>query len=342
LSRGGDKTVALYASHLADNGHDVIIETNIVDTVFPLSSKISIEAMPIKGAWGTVLWTLCHKRMDDILIADIIPLSVFLYVRNRKRVVYYAQDHNITHYAGWLMKSVVRALNYIGLSLFSIKTIAVSDEIARSLSKTYSARIEKVVMNGVNVAAFYPAPSEMLQTGKKGKKAILILSRRDQRKGFDIACQVVNKLIASGPAAFEVWTVGEAAEGVFSGVPHRHFGYVNEERMRSLYSSADLFLYPSRSEGYPLMVVEAFACRCPVVTTEAVTYAVNGQNAMVSKVGDVDSLAAHVLQVIQSPRLAETIVAHGYAYAQQHTLEMAKVSFEDTVKSIHLAVKAES
>jgi len=331
--------VALYASHLADIGHEVIIETNIVNTVFPLSPKITIEAIPIKSVGGTVLWTFCHKRSDDILIADIIPLSVFLYARHGKRVAYYAQDHNSTHYAGWLMRSLVKVLNFIGLTLFQIKTIAVSENIARSLEKEYNAREITVVENGVNNEVFYPAPSEDLKAEKEGRSAILVLSRSDQRKGFDLACQVVEQLGATESVPFEVWTVGEAADRSFPRVRHRHFGYVNEETMRSLFSSADLFLYPSRSEGYPLMVVEAFACRCPVVTTEAVPYAIHGENAMVSKIGDIDSMVAHVSQVMRSPEVATSIAAHGYTYAQQHTLAAAKAAFENTLASIHRAAK---
>jgi glycosyltransferase involved in cell wall biosynthesis len=105
--------------------------------------------------------------------------------------------------------------------------------------------------------------------------------------------------------------------------------------LRAILSSADVFLYPSRSEGSPLMVMEAFACRCPVVTTEAVPYAMHRINAMVSKVGDIDSLADDVCHVLGSSELAGAIASHGYDYAQDHTLQSAKASFENTIKSIY-------
>jgi hypothetical protein len=58
-------------------------------------------------------------------------------------------------------------------------------------------------------------------------------------------------------------------------------------------------------------------------------------NAMVSKVGDVDSLADHVCQILDSSELADAIASHGFDYAQEHTLQSAKASFENTIKSIY-------
>lgn len=45
----------------------------------------------------------------------------------------------------------------------------------------------------------------------------------------------------------------------------RFVGFVPEERMTDFYNSLDVFVFPSRIEGYGLPVVEAFACRKPVV-----------------------------------------------------------------------------
>jgi len=333
LSRGGDKMVLVYASHLADNGHEVHLETNIVDTVFPINNKIKIKPLALKGQLGTILSAIFWKRSVDLVIADIIPLAFALHFRNGNKVIYFAQDNNLTHYRNPLMRLLVMILNYIGLSYYQIRTIAVSTEISCILSEKYKAKIERVIPNGVDTSLFYPAPSESLMKRKNGRRAVVILSRSDQRKGFDIAQKVIEKVTAARSFPVEIWTVGEKAVEKFAGIAHRDFGYVQEQELREILSSADVFLYPSRSEGSPLMVMEAFACRCPVVTTEAVPYAIHRINAMVSKVGDIDSLADHVCKILESSELAGAIAAHGYDYAQDHTLQYAKASFENTIKS---------
>lgn len=42
-------------------------------------------------------------------------------------------------------------------------------------------------------------------------------------------------------------------------------GYVTNGQLSALYSAADLFLVPSKYEGFGLTVLEAFACGCPVI-----------------------------------------------------------------------------
>ncbi len=324
--------VADYASYLADNGYDVCFDVNELDTIFPINQKIKIVPIILTGKLGTIVSSLCIKRSPGIVIADIIPLAVSLYFRNRKNVVYFAQDYNETQYKNPLLKFFIRFLYYVGLSIFKIPTIAVSHEIGHILFEKFNAHVS-VVPNGVDTSNFYREPSEALQAERNGRKAILILSRGDRRKGFDIAQRVINKLISSCDIPFEVWTIGETAEGKLSGVIHRDFGYVQEAELRAILSSANLLLYPSRSEGFPLLVMEAFACKCPVVTTEAVSYAMHEVNAMVSKVEDVNSLSDQIARLLVFQDAADNIIENAYTYALTHRLDIARVQFENALRS---------
>jgi len=324
--------VLMYASHLADQGHEVSIEASTIDTIFIVNPKILIIPIRPKGQMVTMLSAFFKKRYAEVVIADIIPLAFALSFRNRKRVLYFAQDYNVTHYANVFMRFLVNILNHIGLNILKIRTITVSEELSQILSRQYKANIVRIIPNGVDASQFYFEPSPALKAEKNSKKSILILSRSDPRKGFDEARRIILNVKASCAGLFEIWTVGESAEGKFPGIPHRDFGYVPEATLRAIFSSADLFLYPSHSEGYGLMVIEAFACKCPVVTTVAIPYAVHEVNAMVSNIGDIDSLADHVRRLLVSSEPAQTIIANGYAYARGHTLDRAKGAFESALK----------
>lgn len=45
------------------------------------------------------------------------------------------------------------------------------------------------------------------------------------------------------------------------------FGYATEEELKNLYQNAKIFIYPSFYEGFGLPVLEAMACKCPVIAS---------------------------------------------------------------------------
>ena len=47
----------------------------------------------------------------------------------------------------------------------------------------------------------------------------------------------------------------------------KFLGYVPDEKLPALYTGAKAFLFPSLFEGFGLPILEAFACKCPVLTS---------------------------------------------------------------------------
>jgi glycosyltransferase involved in cell wall biosynthesis len=93
-------------------------------------------------------------------------------------------------------------------------------------------------------------------------------------------------------------------------------------------SSADVFLYPSRTDGFGLIVAEAFACKCPVVTTSAVPFAEDEVNALVSGSGNVDDLVARVSRMLADRALAVRLAERGYDLVRGMSLQAAGSRFE--------------
>lgn len=333
LSRGGDKMVLAHAAHLADEGYHVAIRANIVSTVFPVNPRINVEPLAFKGKLGTLLSSLVEKQDADVVIADIIPLVTLLKLSNLRKIIYFAQDYDESYYTNFLQKLLIRILYFVGLSLFKIPVIAVSHNLADTLRRRFKADAQ-VALNGVDTKVFYHDPSPELIAEKGKRKAILLLSRKDRRKGFDLATVVISQLKERLGDAFEVWTVGEKVRNFSENIIHRDFGYVDEEHLRNIFSSADLFLYPTRHEGLPLMPLEAYACRCPVVTTVAVPYAENFNNAMVSEIEDVSSLLLQVCKLLEDKKLREIITENAHEYALEHSLHVSQKRFENILLAL--------
>jgi glycosyltransferase involved in cell wall biosynthesis len=325
LSRGGDKMIVTHASYLAAAGHEVVIKTNVHDSVFILDSRVRVEKIACRWKIGTLFAAAAVKQNADVVVADIIALVPLLLLRNRSKLVYFAQDYDESYYGSLLQKFFIRSIYLFSLLLCRVPCIAVSDPLAALLRRRFAARVA-VAENGVDASAFHYEPDSDLIAGKGGRKAVVMLSRSDPRKGFDIARQV-GALLSGCSVPFEIWTVGEKAAGLFPGLPQRDFGYLAESRLRQVLSSADCFLYPSRHEGFPLMVLEAFACRCPVVTTRAVPYARHGHNSLLAEIGDAAGAAAELIRLNEDAVLRGSLVAEGSRLAGVQTQAKACAAF---------------
>lgn len=316
LSRGGDKMFLFYANGLAEKGHDVTLFGNIIESVFPISPKINIQKIPWPGKMGTILFALLNDFGHCAIVADIIPLAVALSFRN-PRLLYFAQDLDTSYYTSPLLIGLMRFLLRLGVGRKKIPTVAVSDALAEELRQLTGNDV-KVICNGIDQAIFYREPEAELIASKKDKKALLLHARPDRRKGFDLACQVILALNNQTLSELVIWTVGEqTTSDIFKGVDHRDFGYVNEHQLRQIMSSADIFLYPSRHEGFGLFPLEAMACGCPVVTTSAVPYAKHDENALVAQVEDFKTLAKQVIELLRNPQKCSRLSQNGKQFAQQ-------------------------
>ena len=319
--------ILAHLGHLADSGHQVTIKANIVDTRFPLHPCIKIEKIRLPAVCGTILAAVFSKPSADCLVATIIPLAFCLYLRNREKVVYMAQEYEELGYRSLFSKFMLRLISRIVLTSFRIPAIAVSEKLGQFLHKEFHANFE-IVPNGVDTGIYYQDLSPEILSTKDGNRSILIFSKNDKRKGFDIALDVVRKLKRESKIPFVVWIVGESTGIDVNDLPCQHFGFLDDMQMRKILSSADVFLYPSRTDGFGLIVAEAFACKCPVVTTPAVFFAKDGVNALVSSTGNVDDLAAKVIRLLEDKELGDQLARRGYDLVCDMSLKASSKRFE--------------
>jgi len=333
LSRGGDKTVVQYANFLAERGYKVILWYNTINTVFTLGQQIKLTKIPFPTKLGTIIHSLVKKFHSDAIIVDIIPLASLLSIRNRSRLIYFAQGFDESYHGSLIQRILIKIFCLFSLNLMKIKGIAVSPQLAHSLKEKYNAQIT-VVENGIDLLTFYPDPDEELIGSKGNRKAVLLLSRKDHAKGLDIAVKVINDLSDEWRDKIEIWTCGEELKKELLKANVRNFGWVGEDRLRRILSTADVLFYPTRHEGFGLLPLEAMACGSLVVTTNVVPYVKDGENGLVANVGNENNLKDKLERILSDQNLKEKLKIYGLNTAKKYDLNQSKRKFEEAIKEI--------
>lgn len=99
-------------------------------------------------------------------------------------------------------------------------------------------------------------------------------------------------------------------------------GYVPEEDLPALYNSADLFVYPSIYEGFGLPPLEAMACGCPVVTSNASSLPeVVGDAGIMVDPNSANELSNAINIVLKNDVLRKNLVIKGLNRAKMFSWE---------------------
>ena len=100
-------------------------------------------------------------------------------------------------------------------------------------------------------------------------------------------------------------------------------GYVPEDDLRTLYSCAEMFVFPSFYEGFGLPVVEALASGCPVIaSTAGALREVTGSAAILVGPNDPpEEWARAMVRIAESPELRRSLALAGPEQARQYSWE---------------------
>ncbi len=94
----------------------------------------------------------------------------------------------------------------------------------------------------------------------------------------------------------------------------RHMGWIADDELRAKLTAARALLFPSRSEGFGLPLLEAFAAGTPVVASrDGSLVEVAGGAALHADADDVEGLARHLVSVVEDRAAADALVARGRA-----------------------------
>ncbi len=116
----------------------------------------------------------------------------------------------------------------------------------------------------------------------------------------------------------------------------RVLGYLEDrDDLPHLYSAAEVFLFPSHYEGFGLPVLEALACACPVVTSNATSLPeVGGEAAVYVNPQDPASITSTLSRVLEDTALQARMREQGPTQAARFTWDSAAAATNSVYRSL--------
>lgn len=162
-------------------------------------------------------------------------------------------------------------------------------------------------------------------------KYILFVGNRDQYKDAEVLFEAFATLAGDHPD-LDLLCVGGAGltpqevrwltdRGIRERVSQR---YLSDAEMTSAYANAEMFVFPSRFEGFGLPALEAMASGTPVILARATSLPeVGGDAALYVEPGDPRGLAETIDRLMMDPARQAQLRAAGLARAPQFTWRTA-------------------
>lgn len=181
---------------------------------------------------------------------------------------------------------------------------------------------------------------------------VLFVGQLTPRKGYDLALRALPTIVETYPTASLLIVSGlnqaqreqTLALARELGVEeHVHLlGYLPDDQLVNLYRSSDVFLFPTRYEGFGLPLLEAMAAGCPIITTDipVVREIVHdGEHGVLVPYNDAEALGQAAIALLGDGERQAALAARGRERLQEVYHETVCVEKIETVYREVLARK---
>lgn len=183
----------------------------------------------------------------------------------------------------------------------------------------------KLWPRGIDNILFHPDkknPDRMHQLTGNHHPNILFASRLVWEKNLKTLIKIYEKAKERQlPYNFIIAGDGTARQELESAMPGAIFtGSVSQKDLAFLYASSDVFVFPSISETYGNVVVEAMASGCPVVIANgggSKSLVDHGSNGYLCPANDAEKYLLHMAKIINNDALKRQFIQYGLDYTNE-------------------------
>jgi glycosyltransferase involved in cell wall biosynthesis len=200
----------------------------------------------------------------------------------------------------WLFDLYLRSLGRWSFNRADVVFCYTEEDKERVQEFGVDSRIE-VVANGVDTERFTPDGPESDLIDHDGPVVLFVGRLVDGKRPGD-AVQAVSRL--SDRIDVKLYVVGDGPlrEELEAEAENVAFlGHVPYDEMPAIYRSGDMLLLPSRAEGLPRTVLEAFASETPVVSSHlAQTASIVREGGETVSVGDIEGYTTALERILDN------------------------------------------
>ena len=236
---------------------------NLFDSVTPAERKAILDDIVVIAALRHAIVKTNPDRVISFIDATNIRVLLALHKLNFKILVSERSDpHQVsTGREGW--------------DLLRHRLYPLADQIILLDQKAisfFSPKVQARCRVITNAAFFCVTPSDKEPRPRNGEKKLLSMGRLEREKGIDFLLHAFSRVAPLHPSwSLEIWGEGpqqslleELASKLnlnervrFRGFTHNPF---------QVMQGSDLFVLPSRFDGFPNVLLEALACGLPIVS----------------------------------------------------------------------------
>ncbi|MCA9073551.1 MAG: glycosyltransferase family 4 protein [Planctomycetaceae bacterium] len=374
---GSNRMMLQYASALKEAGHDVTIayeqpplpKTAGNESILPSIERAGIPTLHVPSlsrsaivpGGGTLAKVVDQQQFDVLISNQLRDAAATMTVAKARRLPGVAFVQGMPYFQGaGPIRAAKRLVYGRAMRNNATRCICVSPAVQTCLIEDFKVDPEKcvVVPNGIDLSTFsMPDGTELSSVRSEFRVRdeeflLLTIGRFDRVKGLDILIRAIHQAVSKHDLRIRVLIAAQAnskqthayREHLESIVRDHQLtnsvsfiGYRND--CHRLLQGSDGFVLPSRSEGFPLSVLEAFAAECPVIMTDFAKRIPgfrdreHGLSVLVENVEDLANAVIEMASLSQAQR--RELAANGRAYLDRHpTLEESSHAFVREIESL--------
>lgn len=176
------------------------------------------------------------------------------------------------------------------------------------------------------------------------KPVVLFVGRLDREKYIDVVIKAFAIVLKSADAQLVIAGKGKERTKLVKLAKKLKIdkdviftGFIPDQDLPSFYRMADVFAIASIAELQSIATMEALASGLPVVAAEVMALPElvhHGKNGYLFNQGDSQTLASHIIKIIQNPSLKKKMAENSLKIISQHKLDKTIKSYENIYRKL--------